>query len=70
MYCCISYYVVLFTILCGVVYCIILYCLLYYTILFTVLLLYTSAWLTMFTPEKTFTLKPVIQPFSFDSQLH
>ena len=69
MYCCISYYVGLHTILCGVVYCIMWYCLLYYMVVCTVLLLYTLASLTMFTTEKTFSLTPVIQPFSFNSQL-
>ena len=69
MYCCISYYVVLYTILYGIIYCCIWYCLLYCMVLFTVLILYTLASLTRFTPWKTFTQIPVIQPFSFNSQL-
>lgn len=77
MYCCISCYVVLYTILCGSLYCVILCCLLCYVVVCTVLcgslsvfLLYTLAYLTMFTPEKTFSLKPVIQSFSVASHLH
>ena len=69
MYCCISYYVVLHTILCGSLYCCISYYVLLYVVVYTVLLLYTLASLTRFTPGKTFTPIPVIQPFSFDSQL-
>ena len=70
MWYCILYYVVVYTVVYCIMYCCIWYCLLYYIVLFTVLILYTSASLTMFTTEKTFSLTPVIQPFSFDSQLH